>query len=89
MARPVGSKTQNNNKPWKEALLLAVNAKPKGNKEKNLRLIAEKCVASAVEGDMQAIREIADRLDGKPIQGIEAAITGDVTINLMQFSGKK
>lgn len=45
----------------------AVEGKPK------LRQIAEKLVDKAIEGDLQAIKEIADRLDGKPAQ----AIVGD------------
>ena len=33
--------------------------------------LAEKCVATALEGDMQAMKEIGDRLDGKPKQQTE------------------
>lgn len=36
-----------------------------------LRAVAEKLVEKAVEGDIQAIREIADRLDGKPSQQLD------------------
>lgn len=33
--------------------------------------IAEKVVQMALEGDMQAIKEIGDRMDGKPTQQVE------------------
>lgn len=33
-----------------------------------LRRIADKVVTAAEEGDLQAAKEIADRLDGKPAQ---------------------
>jgi hypothetical protein len=38
---------------------------------RHLRIIAEKLADKAEQGDIQAIREIADRLDGKPTQAIE------------------
>ena len=38
-----------------------------------LRKIAEKLVEKAIEGDMQAIKEVADRTDGKPMQQVEVA----------------
>ena len=38
-----------------------------------LRRIAEKLLTMAEDGDMQAMKEIGDRIDGKPAQ----AITGD------------
>jgi hypothetical protein len=49
-----------------------------------LRAIAEKLVAKAEEGDMLAIREIADRLDGKAHQTVHATVehtveTGDAS----------
>lgn len=36
-----------------------------------LRLIAEKLVEAAVSGEPWAIREVADRKDGKPMQAVE------------------
>ncbi len=36
-----------------------------------LRRIAEKLLDSAEAGDMQAVKELGDRLDGKPGQALE------------------
>jgi hypothetical protein len=47
---------------------------------KRLDALAEKLVSMAVDGDMQALKEIGDRLDGKPSQSIDANI--DLTGNL-------
>lgn len=48
-----------------------------------LRSIVEKIIAKAEDGDMQAAREILDRIDGKPKQQVE--LSGDaenpVTVN--------
>ena len=61
--RPFGSVTP---KLFKDALTLAVK-RSDGDKS-TLAAIANALVAKAVGGDVQAIREVADRLDGKPTQ---------------------
>lgn len=61
---PPGARNRSNNKPWEGALLRAVLA----DDGKRLRSIAETVVRLAIEGDMAAVREVGDRLDGKPKQ---------------------
>src|ERR1700733_14206312 len=70
MGRPIGS--LNRQKPFADALRTEIRA---GNDPRHLRAIARKLIENALDGDLQAIREIADRLDGKPAQVIER---GDV-----------
>jgi len=67
--RPTGS----TEKPWRDALRLAVNAQGEDGRKK-LRLIAEKVVDLAMAGDVTAIREIGDRMDGKPRQEADVTI---------------
>ena len=63
-------------KLFRDMLVLALNdAKAKKPK---LRRIAEKLVNKAVGGDMAAIKEVADRLDGKPSQIIMGSGEGGV-----------
>lgn len=71
MARPAGS--QNKDKPFRDALRLQLAAA--GDDMKALRSIADALIASAQDGDIQAIREIGDRLDGKPAQESTIDIT--------------
>ena len=47
-----------------------------GQRVTKLRTIAEKLVSSAIAGEAWAIKEIADRIDGKPAQAI--AISGSL-----------
>ena len=61
-------------KPWTEALRLVVFRDDEEGKRRLLK-IAEKCAMAAEGGDMQAIKEIGDRLDGKPAQ--ESTVTID------------
>ncbi len=44
-----------------------------GESKPKLRAVAEMLVTKALEGDMAAIREVADRLDGKPHQAVEVS----------------
>jgi hypothetical protein len=56
----------NREKPFNDALRVALKRDPR-----RLPRIAEKLAEKAEEGDLAAIREIADRLDGKPAQVID------------------
>lgn len=61
-------------KPWRDALRIAVNRDdPSDPKRKILAALAEATVSAALAGDMAAVKEIADRLDGKAAQ----PLTGD------------
>ena len=64
MGRPIGS--MNRQKPFNDALLMTLRSNPLA-----LRRISAKLIEKAEEGDLAAIREIADRLDGKPAQVID------------------
>ena len=46
----------------------------------SLRRIADRLLDKGEEGDLQSIREIADRLDGKAAQALEV---GDVPLDLL------
>src|SRR5215471_1714403 len=60
---------QQRDKPYREALRMELAAA--GEDMKKLREIARTHIEKAVAGDMQAIKELADRLDGKPAQMLE------------------
>ena len=64
MGRPLGS--PNREKAFNDALRIALRARPQ-----SLRRIADRLIDKGEEGDLPSIREIADRLDGKPVQGID------------------
>jgi hypothetical protein len=64
MGRPLGS--LNRERPFKTALQIALRERPQ-----SLRLIANRLIDKAEEGDLQSIRELVDRLDGRPVQAID------------------
>lgn len=55
-------------KIWSAAIRRAVNEIQKGDETKQKRLVhlARKLVEQAQSGDISALKEIGDRLDGKP-----------------------
>ena len=55
-----------------------VQAKPEGGKEAWKALIIKRVVALAVQGDMEAVKFIWDRLEGKP--ALSVAISGSVGV---------
>ena len=57
------------NKPWTAAINRAL-IRFDGGKLGALNLIADQLVRAAVQGDQFAIKEIADRLDGKAAQSV-------------------
>lgn len=69
--RPAGS--ANKDKPFRDALRAEIAAAQNDDDFRSLRQIARKLLRRAGEGDVPAIREIGDRLDGK----VPQAIVGD------------
>lgn len=74
---PTGGKPD---KLIRDALMLAVNREGEG-KTKKLTLIADKLVDLAVGGDVAAIKEVADRIDGKATQAVDGNFTGALTLS--------
>jgi hypothetical protein len=50
----------------KVALQMALRARPQ-----SLRRIADRLIDKAKQGDLPSIRELVDRLDGRPVQAID------------------
>jgi hypothetical protein len=69
---PLGNKNSiKSNRLWAETIRRAVVQ----DDAQRLRQIAEALLIKASEGDMTAIKELGDRLDGKALQ--ENKVTGD------------
>ena len=68
---PRNPRGQQRDKTYREALRLELADMSEGVDLKKLRQIARVHIEKAAAGDMQAIKELADRLDGKPSQMLE------------------
>lgn len=74
MGRPIGS--MNRQKPFTDMLRVALLS----GGGRRLRIIAERLAEKAEQGDLAAIQQIGDRLDGKPSQAIEC---GEVRVEVL------
>ncbi len=83
---PGGGKGQD--KIWSDALRRAVMRESDTDKgRKRIEVMADKCARMAENGDMAAIREIGDRLDGKSPQYSEIAAKGGAPLQLIVETG--
>ena len=79
---PIGNRNAVKNKLWAETLRRAI-AQDSGDR---VRKAAEKLLDSAAQGEQWAIKELADRLDGKPMQSGSLDLLGDTQITKMTVS---
>lgn len=64
---PLGNKNAANAKIWTQAIKRAL-ARRGGNIEGGLNDIADQFIEAVAQGDAWAIKELGDRLEGKPAQ---------------------
>lgn len=69
-----GNKNASKNKPWSMAIERALRKRSKSDQLEALDDLAEKLLTNCDQGDMAALKELGDRLDGKPAQAI---VNGD------------
>lgn len=63
-------------KIWADAVRRAVSRRMEGEegKPQKIERLADKLVDMALEGDTQALKEVGDRLDGKPTQQTDGSL---------------
>lgn len=88
MAAPKNPANRWSEKAWRDAIRMAVNRQV-GSKDKSKRLaaLANKLVDAGLEGDVSALKEIGDRLDGKPSQAHTGPDGGPLVVNVVRFAG--
>lgn len=82
-----GNKNGAHDKPWTKALeraLLQYEAKGIRAGEA-IRHIADGVVKRALAGDGVAVKELSERLDGKPVQPIAATVDTDIRLTIKRF----
>lgn len=73
MGAPLGNQNATKGRLWHQAILRALDKRGGGDRVKALDELAEKLLQAVETGDLQALKEFGDRLDGKPKQQIEAS----------------
>lgn len=70
-------------KSFANMLNIAIKEAVEGTDKTKLRAVADALVDKAMSGDVQAIKEVADRIDGKVPQGVIGGDEGDSPINVV------
>lgn len=70
MGAPVGNQNGAKAKEWAQSLQRAMARRAEGDFRVTLAEIADVVVGKALDGDKDAWREIADRMDGKTAQAV-------------------
>lgn len=70
MGAPVGNQNAASAFMWKQAILRALERRGAGDRLKALDDLAEKLLMNCDDGDISALRELGDRVEGKPPQAI-------------------
>ncbi len=67
---PQGNKNGSKNKLWSDAIRRELSGKVN---EKKLKKLAKSLIKEAEQGNMQAMKEMGDRIEGKPAQAMEVS----------------
>lgn len=68
---PVGNKNGEKDPVWRAAINRAIESRHKEGRAAALSKLANALLDAAEQGDIQALRELGDRLDGKPKQSMD------------------
>ena len=74
---PKGNKNATKGKPWRDAIDRALKTREKSRVDGKEALdeLAEKLLSLCDEGDLQALKELGDRIEGKAAQSV--VVSGD------------
>ena len=82
---PFGNQNAKRQKVWHAAILRALELRDKSRLDgkKELDALAEKLIELVAAGDLAALKEFGDRLDGKPAQAIVGGSDEDDPVKLV------
>jgi hypothetical protein len=84
MAAPLGNQNAAKAKVWKAAIDRALETRTKSRTDgkKEIDALAEKLLDLVATGDLPALKEFGDRMDGKPAQAIIGGGEDDPAISV-------
>lgn len=84
MPAPIGNQNAAKAKMWSAAILRALDKRGAGNRLKALEDLAEKLLQNCESGDLAALKELGDRVEGKSAQSV--TVLGDENNPLTIFA---
>lgn len=84
MAAPLGNQNAAKAKVWTAAVERALSARSALDRKDALEACANALIDKAMEGDMTALKELGDRLEGKPAQAVSLSGPngGDIPVSV-------
>lgn len=85
MAAPLGNQNAARAKVWKAAIerALEIRSKSRTDGKKEIDALADKLLDLVSAGDLPALKEFGDRMDGKPAQEISGPDGGAVPVKFV------
>jgi len=90
MAAPLGNQHAAKDKQWARAIEAALDRRSRVDRVEALAELAEQLLKKCDGGDIGALKELGDRLDGKPKQQTEISgpdggpVQGNLTVELVR-----
>ena len=87
MAAAEGNQYASKAKLWTEAIYQALERRAKGEKRPRVEILADfadKLLDAADSGDLQALQELGNRIEGRPTQRIESESTIEVVVRFQR-----
>jgi len=81
MGAPLGNTNASKGRPWAAAIKRALEKRSRVAQMEALDELAEKLLVQCDEGEITALKELGDRLDGKPAQTIQGDAENPLTVN--------
>jgi hypothetical protein len=88
MAAAIGNQYAAKAKQWQMAIERALETRGAGDRRAALDELADKLLEKAAEGDLTALKELGDRLDGKPTQIVGGDPAAPLEANLRVLFGR-
>jgi len=71
MAAPEGNQNAAKGRVWRDAINRALAQRHPEGRQAALQALAEKLLTACEDGDLTALKELGDRVEGKAVQGVE------------------
>lgn len=68
---PLGNKNGARGAIWREAVIRALDNRSRAKQRAEIDALADKLIDLALDGDLGALKEVGDRLEGKPKQQVD------------------
>lgn len=85
MGWPAGNKFAQQDRRWKKAIENALAKRSRAAGIEALDDLAEKLLTLCEQGDIQALKELGNRIEGMSVQNVDAQVDGALTVKLVRF----